>query len=154
MAEVPPYTAFPATPPAPETPAPEPVPFPPPMLVAPQVPEESGRNVLAIVSFIASLIFPFGVALSLLGVVARQSGWPQALPILSSIGASLTGIVGIPAMLCAIVAGHFAWIWRKRYSRENRLGWMAILGLVMGYLSLAFIVAVIVVIIIAVLQIQ
>jgi cellulose synthase/poly-beta-1,6-N-acetylglucosamine synthase-like glycosyltransferase len=128
------------------------VPPPPPMGVGPQVPEESGRNVLALVSLIASLFFPLGIVLSLLGVVARSNGWPMALPIFASIGASLTGIVGIPASLCTIATGHVAWIRRKRYSQAGSLGWMAILGLVIVYVSMAFVLAVIAIIIIALLQ--
>jgi hypothetical protein len=122
------------------------------MGVGPQAPEEAGRNVLALVSLIASLFFPLGIALSLLGVVARSNGWPLALSIVASIGASLTVILGIPAMLCAIATGHVAWIRRKRYSQTNRLSWMAILGLVIGYLSLAFVLVVIAIIIAALLQ--
>jgi hypothetical protein len=122
------------------------------MGAGPQVPEESGRNALALVSLIASLFFPVGIILSLLGGVARLNGWPLALSIIPAIGASLTRIIGIPAMLCAIATGHVAWIRRKRYSRANSLGWMAILGLCIGYVSLAFILAVIVVIIAALLQ--
>jgi cellulose synthase/poly-beta-1,6-N-acetylglucosamine synthase-like glycosyltransferase len=152
MAAVPSRAAFQETPPAPENLAVEPVPPPPPMGVGPQVPEEAGRNVLALVSLIASLFFPLGIVLSLLGVVARSNGLPMALSILASIGASLTGIVGIPATLCAIATGHVAWIRRKRYSQANRLGWMAIGGLVIGYPSVAFVLAVIAIIIAALLQ--
>jgi hypothetical protein len=142
MAAVPSRAAFQETPPAPENLAVEPVPPPPPMGVGPQVPEEAGRNVLALVSLIASLFFPLGIVLSLLGVVARSNGLPMALSILASIGASLTGIA----------TGHVAWIRRKRYSQANRLGWMAIGGLVIGYLSVAFVLAVIAIIIAALLQ--
>jgi hypothetical protein len=152
MAAVPPQMAFQASPPAPENQAAKSLPPPPPMGAGPEVPEESGRNVLAVVSLIASLFFPLGIVLSLLGVVARSNGWPLALSIFPSIGASLAGIFGIPAILCAIATGHVAWIRRKRYSQANRLGWMAIVGLCVGYVSVAFVLAVIAIIITAVLQ--
>jgi hypothetical protein len=152
MAVLPPDTAFESTPSLPENRAAEPLPYHLQMGIIPRVPEDSGRNALALVSLIASLFFPLGIGLNVFGVVARLNSLPLALSIISAIAAWLTGIVGIPALLCAIATGHVAWIRRKRYSRADSLGWMAILGLVIGYVSLAFLAGVIIIFILAVLQ--
>lgn len=97
----------------------------------------SGRNILALISLIASVIFPLAVAINVLGAVAVANHViPQrAMAIFAIIGGGL-GTLGIPAMLTAIVTGHVALVIAKRFSRPAARRWMAIVGLVLGYLSL------------------
>ena len=59
------------------------------------------------------------------------------------------GALGLPAMLTAIATGHVALVIAKRYSRRAARRWMAIVGLVVGYLSLLAFCAVIAVFVIS-----
>ena len=101
------------------------------------LPSDSGRNVLAPVSLLASLIFPLAVTINLLGAVAVANHLiPQrAMALFFTIGGGL-GTLGLPAMLTAIATGHVALVIAKRFSRRAARRWMAIVGLIVGYLSL------------------
>ncbi|HEU4784550.1 MAG TPA: hypothetical protein VFS83_14510, partial [Ktedonobacterales bacterium] len=69
----------------------------------------AGRNVLALVSLLASLIFPLAVGINLLGAVAIANHLipERAMAIFFTIGGGL-GTLGVPAMLTAIATGHVA----------------------------------------------
>ena len=97
----------------------------------------AGRNVLALVSLLASLVFPLAVTINLLGAVAVANHLiaERAMMVVVIVGGGL-GTLGIPAMLTAIATGHVALVIAKRYSRRAARRWMAIVGLVVGYLSL------------------
>ena len=114
------------------------------------LPSDSGRNVLALVSLLASLIFPLAVTINLLGAVAVTNHLiPQrAMALFFTIGGGL-GTLGLPAMLTAIATGHVALVIAKRFSRRAARRWMAIVGLVVGYLSLLAFVGVIALFVIA-----
>jgi hypothetical protein len=102
-----------------------------------QTTSASGRNILALISLIASVIFPLAIAINVLGALAIANHLiPQrAMAIFAMIGGAL-GTLGIPAMLTAIVTGHVALVIAKRFSRSAARRWMAIVGLIVGYLSL------------------
>jgi hypothetical protein len=101
------------------------------------LPSNSGRNVLALVSLLASLVFPLAITINLLGAVAIAHHLipERAMMVVVTIGGGL-GTLGIPAMLTAIATGHIALVIAKRFSRRAARRWMAIVGLVVGYLSL------------------
>ena len=98
---------------------------------------QGGRNTLALVSLLCSLIFPLGIVINVLSAVALANHViPQrAMMILLPIGGGV-GTLGLPAMIAAIVTGHVALVMAKRYTRSGARRWMAILGLALGYLSL------------------
>ncbi len=100
-------------------------------------PSDSGRNVLALVSLLASLLFPIAVAINLLGAVAQENHLisERAMMVVVMIGGGL-GTLGIPAMLAAIATGHIALVIAKRFSRNVARRWMAVTGLIVGYVSL------------------
>jgi hypothetical protein len=110
----------------------------------------AGRNVLALVSLLASLVFPLAVTINLLGAVAVANHLiaERAMMVVVIVGGGL-GTLGIPAMLTAIATGHVALVIAKRYSRRAARRWMAIVGLVVGYLSLLAFCAVIAVFVIS-----
>jgi hypothetical protein len=110
----------------------------------------AGRNVLALVSLLASLVFPLAVTINLLGAVAVANPLiaERAMMVVVIVGGGL-GTLGIPAMLTAIATGHVALVIAKRYSRRAARRWMAIVGLVVGYLSLLAFCAVIAVFVIS-----
>ncbi len=113
-------------------------------------PSNPGRNVLALVSLLASLVFPLAATINLLGAVAVANHLiPQrAMMVVVTIGGGL-GTLGIPAMLTAIATGHVALVIAKRFSRRAARRWMAIVGLVIGYLCLLAFCGVIAVFVIA-----
>jgi len=96
-----------------------------------------GRNVLALVSLLASLVFPLAISINLLGTVAVANHLipEKAMMVVVTVGGGL-GTLGIPAMLTAIATGHVALVIAKRFSRRAARRWMAIVGLIVGYLSL------------------
>ena len=100
-------------------------------------PSDAGRNVLALVSLPASLIFPLAVAINVLGAVAVANHLipERAMMVVVTIG-GVAGTLGFPAMLTAIVTGHVALVIAKRFSRRSARRWAAIVGLIVGYLSL------------------
>lgn len=100
-------------------------------------PRDSGRNVLALVSLLASLIFPLAVAINVLGAVAVANHLipEKVIAVFFVVGGGL-GTLGIPAMLTAIATGHVALVIAKRFSCRAARRWMAIVGLVVGYLSI------------------
>jgi hypothetical protein len=100
-------------------------------------PNDPGRNALALVSLIASVIFPLAIGINALGAVAIANHLlpVKAMAIFFAVGGGL-GTLGIPAMLTAIATGHIALVIAKRFSRRAARRWMAIVGLVVGYLSL------------------
>jgi hypothetical protein len=102
-----------------------------------QLPSQGGRNTLALVSLIASLLFPVAIGITVLAPMAQANHLiPQrAMTIFVMIGAAV-GALGLPTMLSALVTGHIALIMAKRFSRHGARRWMAIVGLVIGYLSL------------------
>lgn len=108
-----------------------------PPISGPDTASASGRNILALISLIASVIFPLAVAINVLGALAIANHLiPQrAMAIFAMIGGAL-GTLGIPAMLTAIVTGHVALVIAKRFSQSAARRWMAIVGLIVGYLSL------------------
>jgi hypothetical protein len=97
----------------------------------------TGRNVLALVSLLASLIFPLAVSINLLGAVAVANHLipERAMVVFFTIG-GMVGTLGFPAMLTAITTGHVALANAKRYSRRAAPRWMAVVGLIVAYLSL------------------
>lgn len=109
-----------------------------------------GRNVLALVSLLASLVFPLAVAINLLGAVAVANHYipERAMMVVVTVGGGL-GTLGIPAMLTAIATGHVALVIAKRFSRRAARRWMAIVGLIVGYMSLLAVVGVMALFIIA-----
>lgn len=100
-------------------------------------PTGSGRNALALVSLIASLIFPTAIAINGLGAVAQANHLipMRALTVVLLIGGGL-GMLGLPAIITAIATGHIALVIAKRFPRPAARRWTAIVGLVLGYLSL------------------
>jgi hypothetical protein len=104
---------------------------------APGVGVWRNHRALALVSFLLSLVYPLGVTLFMLG---RGSIWGTA-----TVGAatppaywvgSVLEIVGVPALIAAIISGHIALGRAKRYPLEHA-GWaLASAALVFGYLSL------------------
>lgn len=105
--------------------------------VASTSPGDSGRNVLALVSLLASLIFPLAVTINVLGAVAVANHLiPERAMVLFFTMSGGLGTLGLPAMLTAIATGHVALVIAKRFSRRAARRWMAIVGLIMGYLSL------------------
>lgn len=98
---------------------------------------DRGRNTLALVSLLISLIFPIGVSLNVLSAVAGANHLPRTAIMLLLIVGGAIGTLGVPAMLGAIATGHVALVIAKRYSRAGARRWMAIVGLVVGYLSLS-----------------
>lgn len=97
----------------------------------------AGRNVLALVSLLASLVFPLAVAINLLGAVAVGNHLiPERATALFFTMSGGLGTVGIPAMLTAIATGHVALVIAKRFSHRAARRWMAFVGLVVAYLSL------------------
>jgi hypothetical protein len=97
----------------------------------------AGRNVPALVSLLASLVFPLAVSINLLGAVAIANHLipERAMMVVVMVGGGL-GTLGFPAMLTAIATGHVALVIAKRFSRRAARRWMAIVGLIVGYLSL------------------
>lgn len=104
-----------------------------------QLPNHGGRkrNTLALVSLLASLLFPVAISITVLAPLAQANHLlPQrAMTMFVMIGAAV-GALGLPTMLSALVTGHIALIMAKRFSRHGARRWMAIVGLVIGYLSL------------------
>lgn len=100
-------------------------------------PADTGKNTLALISLIASLIFPIAVAINLLSAVAQANHLipARAMAVVFVIGGGI-GTFGIPAMLTAIATGHIALVIAKRYPRSAARRWMAIVGLIIGCLSL------------------
>ena len=97
----------------------------------------AGRNVLALVSLLASLIFPLAVAINVLGAVAQANHLiPEKAGAVFFMVGGVVGTLGFPAMLTAIAMGHVALVIAKRFSRRAARRWMAIVGLIVGYLSL------------------
>jgi hypothetical protein len=96
-----------------------------------------GRNTLALISLLVSLIFPLAVATNVLGAVAMANHLiaQQAMMVFFMAGGAF-GTLGLPAMISAIATGHVALVIAKRYTRSGARRWMAIVGLVIGYLSL------------------
>ncbi len=95
------------------------------------------RNVLALVSLLTSLIFPLAVAINVLGAVAQANHLiPEKAGAAFFMVGGVVGTLGFPAMLTAIAAGHVALVIAKRFSRRAARRWMAIVGLIVGYLSL------------------
>ena len=99
---------------------------------------------------LASLVFPLAVAINLLGAVAVANHLipERAMTVVVMVGDGL-GTLGFPAMLTAIATGHVALVIAKRFSRRAARRWMAIVGLVVGYLSLLAFVGVIALFVIA-----
>ena len=97
----------------------------------------SGRNTLAFISLLASLVFPLAILVNVLGAVAQSNHLvaPEFMNISVVIGSAL-GALGIPAMVTALVTGHIALVIAKRFSSAAARRWMAITGLILGYLSL------------------
>ena len=93
--------------------------------MAPASPVTS-RNTLALVSFLFSLVFPFAIGLIFL---SSRPG----LSFLLNIAVPFQG-VGLPCTIAAIVTGHMA------LSRSKAQRGFAIAGLVIGYLTVAFMV--------------
>lgn len=93
-----------------------------------------GRNQLALVSFLLSLVFPIGVILILFGggIIATVD---SATPLSYRLG-SVLEVVGVPALIAAIVIGHIALGRAKRYSLQHAWRGLALAGLALGYLSL------------------
>jgi hypothetical protein len=94
-----------------------------------------GRNLLALVSFLLSLVFPIGLLLVLLvgrGFIATVG---PATPLWYSVGKVLE-IVGIPALIAAIVIGHMVLGRANRDSLQPASEVLAMVGLGLGYLSL------------------
>lgn len=97
----------------------------------------AGRNVLALVSLLASLIFPLAVTINVLGAVAQANHLiPEKAGSVFFMVGGVVGTLGFPAMLTAIATGHVALVIAKRFSRRAARRWMAIVGLIVGYLSL------------------
>lgn len=97
----------------------------------------SGRNTLALISLLASLVFPLAVLVNALGAVA-QSNHLVSLDftnVFAAIGAALAAL-GVPALMTALVTGHIALVIAKRFHAVGARRWMAIVGLILGYLSL------------------
>lgn len=113
-------------------------------------PSQSGRNTLALIALLVSLIFPLAVAINALGAVALANHLiaQRAMMIFVMVGGAL-GTLGLPAMISAIATGHVALVIAKRYTRSGARRWMAIAGLVIGYLSLLAFLGVIALFIIA-----
>lgn len=103
---------------------------------APELSSQSDRNTLALVSLISSVIFPLAVISNILAAVAQVNHWPQAVMIGAVVVGSALGILNIFTMFTAIATGHVALVIAKRFARRAARRWMAILGLVVGYLSL------------------
>ena len=118
--------------------------------VGAQSTSQRGRNTLALVSLLASLIFPLAVAINVLGAVALANHLiaQQVMVVFFTVGGAF-GTLGLPAMLSAIATGHVALVIAKRYTRSGARRWMAIVGLVIGYLSLLALLGVMVIFIIA-----
>ena len=89
------------------------------------------RNTLALISLLASLIFPLAVTINVLGAVALANHLiaQQAMMVFFMAGGAF-GTLGLPAMISAIATGHVALVIAKRYTRSGARRWMAIVGLV------------------------
>lgn len=92
-----------------------------------------GRDQLALVSLLLSLIFPIGAALTVIAWVFTPTARSVALA-LSTLG-NLYEIMGIPALIVAFVTGHMALRRAKRYPPQQMRQGLATAGLVLGYLS-------------------
>jgi hypothetical protein len=93
-----------------------------------------GRNQLALVGFVLSLVFPIGVILNLFGLGIYHAADEAAL-LTYRLGLVLE-MVGVPALIAAIVMGHIALGRANRYSPQLAWRGLAIAELVLGYLSL------------------
>jgi uncharacterized membrane protein len=99
----------------------------------PRIPTQP-RNFLALASFLLSLVFPVGALLT------RLTIGPVYLPyggLFLQLGYALD-ILGVPTLIAAIITGHLA-LSQAHQDRQARRG-LAIAALVLGYLSLAFLI--------------
>jgi len=111
---------------------------------------QRGRNTLALISLLISLIFPLAIAINVLGAVALANHLiAQRVMSVFFMAGGAFGTLGLPAMISAIATGHVALLIAKRYTRSGARRWMAIVGLVIGYLSLLSFLGVIAIFIIA-----
>jgi hypothetical protein len=96
------------------------------------------RNTLALVSFLLSLVLPIAIVVNLIATFAAYVA-KQPSPLLGGIQVTGTvlGVVGLPAMIAAIVTGHIALGRAKRFPPQQAGRGLAIAGLVIGYASIA-----------------
>lgn len=109
------------------------------------------RNTLALISLLLSLIFPLAITINVLGAVAMANHMiaQRAMSVFFMAAGGAFGTLGLPAMIAAIATGHVALVIAKRYTRSGARRWMAIVGLVLGYLSLLALLSVMAIFIIA-----
>ena len=96
----------------------------------------TGRNQLAFVSLLLAFVFPLRVLVQMLPLLlAPQSkSLPDSVPLW--ILNNLLNVITVPALIATLVTGHIALSQAKRYSPAQARRWMAITGLVLGYLSI------------------
>jgi hypothetical protein len=99
-----------------------------------------GRNQLALVSFLLSLIFPVGVALNAFTILFLRVTTSAAVAGLIQVASGVIGLAGFAGFISAIVTGHIALSRAKRYPPGQAMRGLAITGLVIGYLSLVVLV--------------
>jgi hypothetical protein len=94
-------------------------------------------NHLALWSFVLSLALPIGAILNatseLVGIATRS----QSISITQLVAGDVLTVLGLPAMFAAIITGHMALSRAKRYPPTQRRWALAIAGLVIGYLTVA-----------------
>lgn len=101
----------------------------------------SGRNQLALISMLLGFIFPVGLLVRLLEVaihVGAKGAPASTLSVMFGILDQVFGVVSLPALVASLVMGHLALVRAKRYPKPQARRWMAIVGLVLSYLSVAF----------------
>ena len=118
--------------------------------VGAQPTSQRGRNTLALISLLLSLVFPLAITINVLGAVALANHLiAQRVMAVFFMAGGAFGALGLPAMISAIATGHVALVIAKRYTRSGARRWMAIVGLVIGYLSLLALLGVMAIFIIA-----
>lgn len=100
-----------------------------------------GRNQLALVSFLLSLIFPVAAVLNVVTILFVMVTTSAAVAGVIQVFSGVVGILGFAGFIAAIVTGHIALSRAKRYPPQQARRGMAITGLVIGYLSLLLLVA-------------
>ena len=104
---------------------------PPNPAYSPGAPE--GRNQLALVSFLLSLVFPVVLLLNL--AIVNIVVFPGVLFVLGPLG-DVLDVLCMAAVIAALITGHIALRQAKRYPPQQARRGLAITGLVLGYLSL------------------
>jgi hypothetical protein len=96
----------------------------------------SGRNWLALASLLLALPYAMFIVVSQIPDQTLPSLVQQALGVVGTVLCA----VGLPTMIAAIVTGHLALSQAKRFSPARAWRRLAIAGLALGYLSVLYVI--------------